>query len=202
MVHSAIHYIDQTQSQPQQTIKITQSPTPLSLLLTQTRRYLLCSLYWYYLTQASWFGKSFPSISKVILHSTGAVKVPSTFGGSQLPGESGVESLVGSGAYWKGGHDVSGHTFMMVHSTLFLYQLIQPSLPKVFPEFYTSSSAPVAPRRNQPISFALRISTFVVMGVMVVWWWMLLMTSVFFHSPTEKFTGFVFGVLGNFVGGL
>ncbi|KAG7192491.1 uncharacterized protein KQ657_001586 [Scheffersomyces spartinae] len=71
---------------------------------------------------------------------------------------------------WVGGHDPSGHVFLLVHSSLFM-----------FFEFI-----PFRAGVNQ-------ISQWFVMGLIGLWWFMLLMTNVYFHSITEKVVGLLFG---------
>lgn len=113
------------------------------------------------------------------------------------------------GEYWRGGHDVSGHTFMMVHSSLFLYHLIAPSLPLVFPSWFRSTPHPNAGETTptyevkDPVAPGLiQTTVYATMALMAIWWWMLLMTSLFFHSPAEKLSGFMFALGGWFVSGL
>lgn len=187
----------------------------MSTLLSTIRRYLLATLYWYYLTQSTWFGVSYPSISRQILLHTGALCVPSALGSSdafvglQGDGATGAACTGATGEYWRGGHDVSGHTFMMVHSSLFLYQLIAPSLPLVFPSWFrptphpnSPESAPTYEVKDVEAPGLIKITVWGTIALMVIWWWMLLMTSLFFHSPAEKLSGFMFALGGWFVSGL
>jgi len=95
--------------------------------------------------------------------------------------------------YWKGGHDISGHTFVLIHASLLLLVTISPTIPRIFPllrSWFRRSSA------FETVSTQLKITTFLIMALVGLWWWMLLITSAFFHSPQEKFTGFIFGVAG------
>ena len=177
-------------------------------LLSLTRRYLLASLYWFYLTQATWFGLRLgPSITHRILRSSGAVCVPSAIAHDPLVqhpasvksmhhdgGGGGLVCTGAKGEYWRGGHDVSGHAFMMVHCSLFLFELVLPLLPTLFPAFF------VGPRIN--IHPAVRAIAYAAVGMIALSWWMLLMTNLFFHSPTEKLSGFGFGLMGWFLSSL
>lgn len=110
-------------------------------------------------------------------------------------------------AYWKGGHDISGHSFLLTHSTLFLMTEIAPTL-SVLLETLTGqpSGAQTRQGRMTPTMSAARsriestvgrkyaaFGTTVLIGI---WWWMLLMTSLYFHTPQEKLSGFAAGVLG------
>ncbi|GAA5857685.1 hypothetical protein JCM1840_000865 [Sporobolomyces johnsonii] len=185
---------------------------PFTLLLTALRRYLLATLFWFYLTQATWFGTSLgPSVSRRILRSSGAICVPSALSSGPdvsshgLHGDGGPRSgSVGActgqpGEYWRGGHDVSGHAFMMLHCALFLFELVHPLLPSLLPAYFTATS-PEARARKLPR--AVKVTAWAAIGVMALCWWMLLMTSLFFHSPAEKLSGVAFGVLGWYVSGL
>jgi len=103
-------------------------------------------------------------------------------------------------AYWKGGHDISGHSFLLILSTLFLLTEISPTLSLLAGRSSGAASSnvmPSVPRGNRTIleSNAMRkwaaIATF---GLCCIWWWMLLMTSLYFHTPQEKISGFVVGL--------
>ncbi|GAA6061358.1 hypothetical protein JCM10212_005812 [Sporobolomyces blumeae] len=182
--------------------------TPFALLTTSLRRYLLSSLFWFYLTQKTWFGTTTgPSISHRILTSSGAICVPSSLSsanvGAALPGQafaSSSSACTGAqGEYWRGGHDVSGHSFMMVHCSMFLFELVHPLLPSLFPRYFTSTSLRTQPRK---LPVAVKVAAYAALATMALSWWMLLMTSLFFHSPPEKLSGVAFGVLGWWVGSL
>ncbi|BGP40547.1 hypothetical protein JCM10450v2_004542 [Rhodotorula kratochvilovae] len=191
-------------------------------LLASLRRYLLASLYWFYLTQATWFGSTLgPSISFRILRSSGAVCVPSAISsdplGAHAAGGSlglhadgpaaagtGPSPMVCTGArgeYWRGGHDVSGHAFMMVHCSLFLLELVYPLLPALFPGLFSAGGVGVR-ARAQRVHPAVKAAGFAAVAVIAASWWMLLMTSLFFHTPAEKLTGTAFGLLGWYISGL
>lgn len=173
--------------------------------MAQTRRFLLASLYWFYLTQRTWFGTRLgPSITHRILRSSGAVCVPSAIAHEPLQGagagskamhldgpadfETGLACTGARGEYWRGGHDVSGHAFMMVHCALFLFELVLPLLPTLFPLAFAG------PRMKVPLP--VRVVAYAATAVIALAWWMLLMTNLFFHSPTEKLSGCAFGVAG------
>ncbi|GAA5910404.1 hypothetical protein JCM6882_007348 [Rhodosporidiobolus microsporus] len=194
-------------------------------LLTSLRRYLLATLFWFYLTQATWFGRTLgPSVAFRILRSSGATCVPSAVssdphgagsaGGLHADGDADAAAKMvctgAKGEYWRGGHDVSGHAFMMVHAAMFLFEIVYPLLPSLFPSLFSQPSAskttstrddadegkvsrPVAPKRINPL---VAIVGYATVAVLVLCWWMLLMTSLFFHSPAEKLTGLAFGLLG------
>ncbi|BGP16729.1 hypothetical protein JCM10213_009147 [Rhodosporidiobolus nylandii] len=179
-------------------------------LLACLRRYLLATLFWFYLTQATWFGTRLgPSVAHRILRSSGAVCVPaalSSGGGLHADGPNEASAPVCTGArgeYWRGGHDVSGHAFMMTHAALFLFELLLPLLPSLFPSLFAASpsAARNAPqsRRAHPV---VALVGYAATAVLILCWWMLLMTSLFFHSPAEKLTGMAFGLLGWYLSGM
>jgi hypothetical protein len=126
--------------------------TPFNLLVTSLRRYLLSSLFWFYLTQKTWFGTTTgPSISHRILRTSGAICVPSNLSSSSP--HSTTETIASAictgapGEYWRGGHDVSGHSFMMIHCSMFLFELVHPLLPSLLPKFFASTSTRTQPRK-------------------------------------------------------
>ncbi|PPQ66302.1 hypothetical protein CVT24_007299, partial [Panaeolus cyanescens] len=79
----------------------------------------------------------------------------------------------------RSGHDVSGHIFLLTMSILFLVDQIQPSL-----------SADVWPRASQFHKWAIAAN----MALVAVWLFASYTTAVYFHTPFEKFTGFVLGL--------
>ncbi|THG95179.1 hypothetical protein EW145_g8006, partial [Phellinidium pouzarii] len=78
------------------------------------------------------------------------------------------------------GHDVSGHVFLLTMSLLFLADMLQPSL---------RLSAEMRPRAH---NWAM-LGTATLMWIWVV---SILTTSVFFHTPFEKLTGYLLGLAG------
>ncbi|GAA6056295.1 hypothetical protein JCM3770_006762 [Rhodotorula araucariae] len=197
-------------------------------LYASLRRYLLASLYWFYLTQATWFGSTLgPSIAFRILRSSGAVCVPAAIASDPFGAHAAGASLglhadgladgvaaAGSGTdafsmactgargeYWRGGHDVSGHAFMMVHCSLFLLELVYPLLPALFPGLFSAGGVGARAKAHR-VHPAVKTAGYAAVAVIVASWWMLLMTSLFFHSPAEKATGTAFGLLGWYISGL
>lgn len=70
-----------------------------------------------------------------------------------------------AGGSWNGGHDLSGHVFLLTHASLFLWSEVTPVLSR---------------------SGALEGETIGVLALLGLWWWMLLMTGVYFHTWREK----------------
>lgn len=69
---------------------------------------------------------------------------------------------------WRGGHDLSGHVFMLTHASLFLWSEIMPVLQLGSVKQWT------------------HWATWGTGGLLFLWWWMLLMTGVHFHTWREK----------------
>jgi Inositol phospholipid synthesis and fat-storage-inducing TM len=74
------------------------------------------------------------------------------------------------GGKWLGGFDPSGHSFLLVLSSLYLWFELLPLL-----------------RVDNKVPILLKL----VLGVLVAWWWMFLMTAVYFHSFAEKLGGMI-----------
>jgi hypothetical protein len=71
------------------------------------------------------------------------------------------------GGHWTGGHDLSGHVFLLTHASLFLWSEF---LPVFKIEGITGGG----------------IESAAVRGLLGMWWWMLLMTGIYFHTWREK----------------
>ncbi|KIM23360.1 hypothetical protein M408DRAFT_27926, partial [Serendipita vermifera MAFF 305830] len=85
------------------------------------------------------------------------------------------------------GHDVSGHIFLLTLCILFLTD-------QVLGVLYPSRAAVVRKVRGFE-NWALQGT----LALLALWWWMAIMTSVYFHTPQEKLSGFLIGVAGYFV---
>lgn len=99
-------------------------------------------------------------------------------------------------AYWVGGHDLSGHAFLLSMSTLFLLSEVAPTLSATY---LSSTSGPSTARRIELASRHRRYAALGAVTLVSLWFWMLLMTSLYFHTPQEKFTGLLAGVVGWYV---
>jgi len=78
------------------------------------------------------------------------------------------------------GHDVSGHVFLLTMSLLFLADMLRPSL-------------------SLPQEMRTQAHRYAVMGtgaLMVVWLAAEFTTALYFHTPFEKLTGYLFGLAG------
>ncbi|KAN0090780.1 Inositol phospholipid synthesis and fat-storage-inducing TM domain containing protein [Tylopilus felleus] len=76
------------------------------------------------------------------------------------------------------GHDVSGHVFLLTMSILFLADQLAPSL------------------RALPWSRMHTWAVTATVGLIAIWLFALGTTSVYFHTPWEKLTGYLLGLAG------
>jgi hypothetical protein len=77
------------------------------------------------------------------------------------------------------GHDVSGHIFLLTMSLLFLADQLKPSI-----TLYSNQ------RMASAIPYVHRVATYFAFAISALWLWMVFMTSVYWHTPYEKVTGF------------
>lgn len=197
------------------------SPVSISVL-----RYLIATSTW--LLFANWFFG--PPLTERILTATGAVCVPSTdpsapieqlYCRTRSPLSSQTHPALFAGskansvsrhsirAFWKGGHDISGHTFIMVLSSLFLLQEVAPYLPwflssfvsnaairRLFPSSQWARLASNPFASASPTATQARVALGSVLALLSLWSWMLLNTAIYFHTPQEKISGLLVALLG------
>ncbi|KAE8349451.1 inositol phospholipid synthesis and fat-storage-inducing TM-domain-containing protein [Aspergillus coremiiformis] len=149
-------------------------------------RYSLTTLVWYLTTQ--WFfGPAIIDRSFVI---TGGkcenVVLQAEEGRASLHTLATATACKSAGGAWRGGHDVSGHVFMLVLATAML----------AFETIGALSGASDIDNGNKKSEDGNRESTvprkwsvWFVGAVVGLSWWMLLMTAIWFHTWFEKFTG-------------
>ncbi|KAJ4169830.1 hypothetical protein NW754_005977 [Fusarium falciforme] len=131
-------------------------------------------------------------------------------------GDSGLGEMVTSvackaaGGKWKGGHDISGHVFLLSLGTAFLMQEVgwavgrwlgqdeercvvmsDGALKSANVEAQTSQERVEEPSLGVGGKFAV--------GVMGLSVWMLLMTAIYFHTWFEKFTGLLTAATGFYI---
>lgn len=211
----------------------TKEATVYSAMSTSTLRYFIATFLW--IIFASWFLG--PPIMDRIRHYTGAECLPSTssLGGITLPGSvdaqfcyakrpltpSSHPSLFKTGhhvvaaenggslkATWRGGHDISGHTYILILSSLYLLEELTPYLPYLLPsslqvhiqhliprQFW----APVNPfkassiqsQQKATINLAVTLS---ILALITAWCTSLFFTALYFHTPQEKISGLLVGL--------
>lgn len=132
-------------------------------------RWALATAWWVVVTQWCWGP---PLMDRAFLVTGGACHVlQEAAAGAATAAARGGLALASSaacklqGGQWRGGHDLSGHVFLLTHASLFLWSELLPSLR--------------AGRWRGLASGA-------VLAVLALWWWMLLMTGLYFHTWTEK----------------
>jgi hypothetical protein len=119
-----------------------------------------------------------------------------------------------NGGQWKGGHDISGHVFLLILGSALLWMEVLPAVLKAQGlneerRVRVGSGKVVKTRsivdgtvqtdedkqdKQQEEYTSLGVK--VAVGVVALSWWMLLMTAAFFHTWFEKFTGFVVAFVG------
>jgi len=108
------------------------------------------------------------------------------------------------GGTWKGGHDISGHVFILILGSAMLWLEILPAVLVagglredrriVMADGAVKSAAVETKDRkdgNMEVPKELGLGVKVALGVAGLSWWMLLMTAAYFHTWFEKFTGLV-----------
>ncbi|CAI5759587.1 unnamed protein product [Candida verbasci] len=90
---------------------------------------------------------------------------------------------------WHGGHDPSGHVFLLIHSSLYLFL-------ETF-ENWRDTIEIIRIRSFKEFSRALwELPQLLIIALISLWWFMLLMTNTYFHSILEKLVGLIFGYIG------
>ncbi|KAJ2779115.1 hypothetical protein GGI15_003980 [Coemansia interrupta] len=141
-------------------------------------RYALATLYWWLLTQ--WcFGA--PLFDRLFVRTGGACRAPE--GHTLLLASQ--HTCRAAGGSWAGGHDVSGHCFLLLHSALLLSEevlvpLLRPARP------WLQLQPPLASLRR-----AVVVAT---AGLVAVWAAMLFFTAKYFHGAEELASGSLLGV--------
>lgn len=112
-----------------------------------------------------------------------------------------------AGGRWLGGHDISGHVFLLVLGSGMLWMELLPVVVRwtglrearriVKDGLVRSASAETAAtdgqgsKGNIEVPKRLGVGVKVALAVAAMNWWMLLMTAAYFHTWFEKFTGLV-----------
>ncbi|KAF2637228.1 hypothetical protein P280DRAFT_112491 [Massarina eburnea CBS 473.64] len=109
------------------------------------------------------------------------------------------------GGTWKGGHDISGHVFLLILGSSLLWFEFLPALTRAEGlrdgrkiMLADGKLASVAVEKDpetegeEQTTRGIKFS----LGVAALMWWMLLMTAAFFHTWMEKFTGLLVAFSG------
>lgn len=119
------------------------------------------------------------------------------------------------GGTWKGGHDISGHVFMLVLGSMFLsmevLHVVMRSMKweerivvrnggnvKMAVDGESPSSTPPTRSGEGATKEIWSLWAKVALGVSGLSVWMLLMTAAYFHTWFEKFNGLIFAFMGIF----
>lgn len=97
--------------------------------------------------------------------------------------------------HWVGGHDPSGHVFLLIHSSLYLFFEISqfwPGWPLVISDM-KKLSHDLKLGRFTLHHYIMKNPSILVIWLIGLWWFMLLMTNIYFHSILEKLVGLLFG---------
>ncbi|KAF3985125.1 hypothetical protein FT663_05262 [Candidozyma haemuli var. vulneris] len=165
-------------------------------------RYLVATFWWTLFTQ--WcFG--LPIMDRVFVYTGGKCVAPDSKHWGHLFEE--VDGLFHSQRIssfacraiqgkWEGGHDPSGHVFLLVHSSLYLFFEIKPYW-KGWQQFTRNVARLRGPNLPAKIIDTLNTTPQILAIVLLaLWWFMLLMTNMYFHSIAEKLVGLAFGYIG------
>lgn len=191
----------------------TTKSSTVSLLTGVVVRYIIATIWWIFFTQ--WFF-GFPIMDRVFVFTGGQCVIDKNVGhpflhlfqangrgkfGSMLVSSYHCRRIRGS---WEGGHDPSGHVFLMVHSSLYMFMegLSQwtswNQLGSNIRKFLAGLS--LSRSKVQVIThFLVENPHIVLIQLITLWWFMLLMTNIYFHSIYEKLVGLAFGYFGVFV---
>lgn len=167
-------------------------------------RYAIATTIWYFVTQ--WFfgpaiidrsfvitgGKceqALDRVDKAAPDASTAVQLERLFTAAACKADGGA---------WRGGHDISGHVFMLVLATAVLaFEAVGAGAVASFLEVRADAegsrerktSDPDASRasdQHDTSGVARTWSTRLVWGVVILGWWMLFMTAIWFHTWLEK----------------
>lgn len=92
------------------------------------------------------------------------------------------------------GHDISGHLFLLTMSIFFLAEQISISLPLLYPSLDPVPGT-VQPRGSELHKIVVKASV----ALLGIWFMMSLTTAMYFHTPLEKISGFVAGLLATYI---
>jgi hypothetical protein len=119
-----------------------------------------------------------------------------------------------AGGTWKGGHDISGHVFLLILGSALLWFEVLPAILKsrgLREERRVKVGSGKVVKTRSIVEGTVKddvevgeeeyttLGVKVIVGVVALSWWMLLMTAAFFHTWFEKFTGFLVAFVGIFL---
>ncbi|KAJ2780342.1 hypothetical protein H4R18_003520 [Coemansia javaensis] len=140
-------------------------------------RYALATAYW--VAMARWFFGP-PLFDRVFARTGGACLAPAGPGALRLPAAS-LQACRQAGGTWAGGHDVSGHCFLLIHSALFL---AEEALAPLLALLLLPAAAP-----RLRLAALRRAAAGVTAALLGVWVFMLYVTARYFHGGRELASG-------------
>ena len=135
-------------------------------MLKSALNYCLGTTYWLLFTQ--WL-RGPPLMDRIFLSTGGSCELEVSDVIKQVSSSSACRK---AGGVWVGGHDPSGHVFILVHTSMLLWTELLPS---------------IRAKRHSMLELAAPLV------LMSLWAGMLFTTSLYFHSILEKMTGLIFG---------
>lgn len=114
------------------------------------------------------------------------------------------------GGKWKGGHDISGHVFLLVLGSMFIFEevlhvVLRSARAKEERTVYMNDGAVKSAEVEAEMGNSVQASgqwtlgAKIVLGVAGLSLYMLLMTAAYFHTWFEKLTGLLVALSGIFV---
>ncbi|KAF7879591.1 hypothetical protein EAF04_000786 [Stromatinia cepivora] len=178
-------------------------------------RYAVVTTWWVFITQ--WFFGP-PIIDRGFIMTGGQCDMVDAAEKGKVDMDNTRQFLTGVackavGGKWKGGHDISGHVFLLVLGSMFLFQevlhvVLRSSGMKeertiVMGDGAIKSADVEAPPQNEAEGLNqdgwLGLSVRIILGVAGLSLFMLAMTAMYFHTWFEKLTGLIVAFGGVFV---
>ncbi|KAI0165859.1 inositol phospholipid synthesis and fat-storage-inducing TM-domain-containing protein [Xylariaceae sp. FL1272] len=173
-------------------------------------RWALVTTWWIFVTQ--WFFGP-PLIDRGFRYTGGRCEdaVDAIFGGIATEKEVFTAAACrAAGKTWSGGHDISGHVFLLVLGSAFLVQEViwvaaragaqwlgyRDDRAVVMGDGAVKSAGVEAEHATEDHERNLTVGGKFALGVVGLSMWMLLMTAIYFHTWFEKFTGLVVATMG------
>ena len=116
-----------------------------------------------------------------------------------------VDELNQQKAKWVGGHDVSGHVYLLMLSSFILFITLKPCIQNLLQSRNRDTNKEDRSNQNirdvnenektakvskvNEINIINKAVILLTTTLLIIWLWMLLITCVYFHTPYEKLTG-------------
>ena len=157
-----------------------QSSRTRALMVSSWRKLLYASLYWFLITQ--WFFG--PSLLDRLFHAW-------PWAECEDGASTSFHACKAAGFRWIS-FDISGHCFLMVHSSLLIWEELVPFRQLLMANTQQLWSGQVSVLSRTGAFMAV---SFVLVSILFLWYYMLILTSIFFHSASEKVLGTALGFL-------